>query len=137
MASIVGPNVVAVVHSTNQYTTGLVGGYLIDQLMNQITLSEDNIWGRIGRQFIQTALNGIALHYMIKFIHGDNPRSDYSDPTGGYMLAIGLIQSQPSYMRNGKELVIGFTEFLKEMMIPVSHGATEQEKETVLSSDKH
>jgi hypothetical protein len=115
MANIpLGDNAVAVLQSLNQYATGLTGGYFVDLLMDQYIVDEDNLNARVGKQIIQTALNGILLHYMLKYIHGTSPDVAYRDPTGGYMLVIGLIQSQPGYMRNGKELFKGLTLFLRE-----------------------
>jgi hypothetical protein len=117
MANIpLGDNAVAVLQSINQYVTGLTGGYVVDLLMDQIKVEEDNTYGQIGKQLLQAAINGIALHYMLKYIHGPTPGIAYRDPTGGYMLAIGLIQSQPIFMRNGKQLFTGLRMFIKETL---------------------
>lgn len=115
--AIVSLNTGALIQSLNQYTVGLLGGYIIDLLMDQVPISADNIYGRLGRQLIQTGLNGIALSYMIQFIHGNRVAPGYRDPTGGYLLAIGLIQAQPSYMKNGKELIQGLSLFIKESIV--------------------
>ena len=116
MANIpMGENAVAILQSLNQYVTGLTGGYVVDLLMDQIKVEEDNISGRIGKQLLQVALNGVALHYMLKFLHGTTPSGSYRDPTGGYMLAVGLIQSQQGFMKNGKQLFQGLTLFVQNV----------------------
>jgi len=117
-SSPVGDNTVAIIQAVNQYATGLTGGYLVDLLMEQLPVDEDNFQLRVGRQLLQAALNGIALHYMIKFVHGSDPGPAYHDFTGGYMLAVGLIQSQPGFMKNGKELFTGLTSFIKDLYVP-------------------
>lgn len=109
-----GTGTQAIVQSVNQYGIGLTGGYVIDLLMNQIPVEPENIWLRLARQFLQTAINGISLAVMLNFIHGTNQTGGYRDPTGGYLLAIGLIQAQPGYMKNGKDLAKGLHAYLRE-----------------------
>ena len=114
MANIpLGDNAVSVLQALNQYITGLTGGYLVDLLIDQIHVDEDNLAGKMGKQLLQAALNGVALHYMLRYVHGPNPISGYRDPTGGYMLALGLIQAQPTFMHNGKQLFKGLTLFVR------------------------
>ena len=67
-----GTGTQAIVQSVNQYGIGLTGGYVIDLLMNQIPVEPENIWLRLARQFLQTAINGISLAVMLNFIHGTN-----------------------------------------------------------------
>lgn len=119
MASSVpfGDATVATLQSLNQYSTGLIGGYIIDQVMDSIPISEENVYGRVARQLFQVALNGLALNFMIKFIHGQSPRESYRDPSGGYMLLVGLLQGQQSFMRNGKELINAGTYFVKDVLL--------------------
>ena len=50
---------------------------------------------------------------MLEFVHGP-PRAGYTDPTGGYLLLMGLIQGQVCFMRNGTELVDALSMVLKE-----------------------
>jgi len=111
-----GGNTISVVQALNQYITGIGGGYLIDYMMSCFPVEDDNIGKRIFRNLMQVSLNGIALHYMLRFIHGDRPVPGYRDPTGGYLLVIGLIQAQPTFMRNGKELVTGFSLFIQDAL---------------------
>ena len=107
---------IAIIQGSNQYITGLFGGYAIDLLMTHVPIDTDNLYHRLARQLIQVGLNGLALSIMLKFLHGTTPLSNYRDFTGGYMLAVGLIQSQPTFMKNGKELATGAHLFLREMM---------------------
>lgn len=111
-----GDATIAMMQGLNQYSVGLLGGYLIDLTMDQVPISEDNILGRLGRQFVQVALNGLALSVILKFLHGRTPGAGYRDFTGGYLLAIGLIQAQPSFMKNGKELASGLSMFIRESL---------------------
>lgn len=115
MANIpLGDNAVSILQALNQYVTGLTGGYLVDLLIDQIHVEEDNLAGKIGKQLLQAALNGVALHYMIRYVHGPSPTASYRDPTGGYMLALGLIQAQPGFMHNGKQLFKGLSLFVRQ-----------------------
>ena len=109
-----GTGTQAIVQSVNQYGIGLTGGYVIDLLMNQIPVEPENIWLRLARQFLQTAINGISLAVMLNFIHGTNQTGGYRDRTDGYLLATGLIQAQPGYMKNGKDLAKGLHAYLRE-----------------------
>lgn len=111
-----GDTTIAVIQALNQYTTGLVGGFLIDRAMDQVDIDSDNVGGRMGRQLLQVALNGVMLNLMLSFLHGRNPATAYRDPTGGYMLVIGLVQSQQSFMKNGKDLTVGLTMFIREFL---------------------
>lgn len=115
-----GDSTVAVLQAVNQYTTGLVGGYLIDQLMDSWQVDESNVVARSVRQLLQVGLNGLALNFMLKALHGTTPGLGYRDPSGGYLLVIGLIQSQQTFMKNGKDLVRGLTMFIKDVLIPHS-----------------
>jgi hypothetical protein len=111
-----GDSTVSALQALNQYTTGLIGGFFVDKVMDQINVSEDNVPGRMGRQLLQVALNGILLNFMLGFLHGTRPPATYRDPTGGYMLIVGLVQSQQSFMKNGKDLTNGLTMFIREIL---------------------
>ena len=119
MASSVpfGDATVATLQSLNQYSTGLIGGYIIDQVMDSIPIADDNVYGRVARQLLQVALNGVALNFMLKFLHGSTPGIAYRDPSGGYMLLVGLLQGQQSFMKNGKELINAGTYFVKDVLL--------------------
>lgn len=121
-----GTGTQAIVQSVNQYGLGLTGGYVIDLLMNQLPVDPENIWGRLAKQFLQTAINGVSLAFMLKFLHGSGSSlSTYRDPTGGYLLAIGLIQAQPSYMKNGKDLAKGLHAYIREQTLMMSAAESE------------
>lgn len=121
-----GDATVAVLQSLNQYSTGLVGGYLIDQIMNSVPISESNVSGRMFRQIIQVALNGLAINFMLKAIHGTETAAGYRDPSGGYLLLVGLLQGQQTFMKNGKDLITGLTMFLKELLFAPNQSANIQ-----------
>lgn len=108
---------VAILQALNQYTLGLAGGYFVDLLMDHVPIADDNLPGRIARQFVQAGLNGLLLSVLLKFIHGAQPGRGYRDFTGGYMLTVGLVQSQPSFMKNGKELFTGLTMIIKDGLL--------------------
>lgn len=110
-----GDGTVAIIQGTNQYLTGLFGGYVVDLLVSQVPIEQDNLLHRLGRQLIQVGLNGLALSFMIKFIHGSDPMKGYRDFTGGYLLVMGLIQSQPTFMKNGKDLANGLHLFIRDL----------------------
>lgn len=112
-----GDSTIAVLQSVNQYSTGLIGGYLIDQVMDSIPISSDNVYGRVARQMLQVAFNGLALNFMLKTLHGSAPAATYRDPSGGYMLLVGLLQGQQSFMKNGKELINGLTYFGRAVLL--------------------
>ncbi len=128
MASFVpfGDATIASLQALNQYSTGLVGGYLIDQVMDSIPISSDNVTGRMARQLLQVGLNGIALSFMLKAIHGNTPIAGYRDPSGGYLLLVGLLQGQQSFMKNGKNLINGLTIFIRDVAMITNPSANVQ-----------
>jgi hypothetical protein len=126
MANI-GEGTIAVIQGTNQYLTGLFGGYIVDLIATHIPIEHDNVYHRFARQLIQVGLNGIALSFMIKFVHGSEPMKTYRDYTGGYMLALGLIQSQPTFMKNGKDLANGLHLFIRDITMMKDAPRNDQE----------
>lgn len=101
------------IHGVNQYSLGLAGGYIVDYIFGLPFIPEDSYWSRLLKQLLQAGVNGFVIKNMLEFIHGANPDRNYRDPTGGYLMLMGFIQSQPDFMRDGKHLVETLTENIK------------------------
>lgn len=112
----ISSSLIASIQGVNQYSTGLTAGYFIDQIMDKIPIHPSNVVLRVVRQFMQVAMNGVALRFLLPYIHGEGYSSAYTDYTGGYMLVFGLIQGQPTFYSNGKQMVTTLTEVLEEKL---------------------
>lgn len=100
----------AALQAVNQYTMGMASGYVIDRVCSLIPYTSEELGKRLARQLLQTVANGVLINFLLKHIHEGAPRN-YRDPSGGYMLVVGLMEGQPDYMDNSKGLVKGLTAY--------------------------
>lgn len=105
----------AMLQAVNQFSIGSISGFLLDWLFMHWKTDTSNIFIRASKILLQTAANGYILSYLLPWIHPS--QSGYRDPTGGYMLAIGLINSQPNYTRSTKEILSAFLELYDEIFL--------------------
>jgi len=119
----------AVLQALNQYSLGLTAGYLVDQIFDRMRDDQSSFFTRALQQFGQVAVNGYLIKLMLEFVHGTpGQNQNYYDPTGGYLLLMGLIQGQPCFMRNGVDLVDSISMVLREqtnefMQVPKTSAA--------------
>jgi len=105
-----------------QYSTGVAAGYLIDQVFTLIDTKwdpEGTAWKKAVLMLAQAGVTGLSLSFILPYIH-DNGTSavSYRDPTGGYLMAMGLFHGQPKFSQRSKLLVGGLIEKVEEISNP-------------------
>lgn len=114
----IGPTAASIVQGGGQYSIGVTTGYLIDQLFSMLGKNLDKE-GNPFKQFLlmigQAGVNGVALRFVLPYLHGDSPSTGYRDPTGGYLLAIGMLHGQPTFGSRAKGLIGGLIEAIEDM----------------------
>lgn len=115
----IGPTAASIIQGGGQYTVGVTTGYLIDQMFSMLGKNVDPE-GNPFKQFLlligQAGVTGLAVRFIIPYLHGDSPSSSsYRDPTGGYLLAVGIIHGQPTFGSRAKGLIGGAIESIEEI----------------------
>lgn len=115
-----GKGTAAIFQGGVQYSTGIATGYLIDQLFTLIDGKFDPTgtpWKKTLLMLAQAGVTGVALSVIIPYIH-NNPGEQYRDPTGGYLLAIGLFHGQPKFGSRAKMVVGSLIDTVEEVANP-------------------
>lgn len=115
-----GKGTAAVFQGGLQYTTGVATGYLIDQVFTLVDGKVDpegTPWKKTLLMVAQAGVTGLAMSIVIPYIH-DAGGSQYRDPTGGYLLAIGLFHGQPKFASRSKAVVGSLIETVEEVSDP-------------------
>lgn len=114
----IGPTAASIIQGGGQYTIGVSAGYLIDQMFSMLGKNLDPE-GNPFKQFLlligQAGVTGLAVRFIIPYLHGDKPGSGYRDPTGGYLLAVGIIHGQPTFGSRAKGLIGGAIETIEDL----------------------
>lgn len=119
----------SILQASTQYTAGVLTGMFIDWGFLHWQVPEGNLPLRVLKLMLQAGANGYALSMLLPWLHPRNV-SNYTDPTGGYLLAFGLLQSQPTMGRNAKEIVTSVLELYQETFLPaLSQPPVEEEVE--------
>jgi hypothetical protein len=106
----------SLIQGSSQYTVGLFSGLLIDWTFVHLTPEPHNIPLRLLKLLSQAGLNGLLLSYLIPWLHPTGIDT-YRDPTGGYLLAFGLLHGQPTFYREAKELTTSILEVYEEVVL--------------------
>lgn len=111
---MIGPEFASVMQGGVQYTTGITSGYLIDQAFTLIGKQFDHPVSHLLLMVFQAGVNGLALRFVLPYIHGEGMSNSYQDPTGGYLMAMGLIHGQPVFAEKSKAFISGLIETVEE-----------------------
>lgn len=115
-----GKGTAAIFQGGVQYSTGVATGYLIDQVFTLLDGQldpEGSPWKKTLLMVAQAGVTGLAMSIVIPYIH-ENGGSTYQDPTGGYLLAIGLFHGQPKFSTRSKAVIGSLIEVVEEVADP-------------------
>ena len=115
-----GKGSAAVFQGGVQYSAGVATGYLIDQIFTLVDGKldpEGSPWKKTALMVAQAGVTGLALSVILPYIH-DGATSNYRDPTGGYLLAIGIFHGQPKFSTRSKAVVGSLIETIEEFSDP-------------------
>lgn len=110
----IGPEFASIMQGGVQYTSGITTGYLVDQTFTLLGKQFDHPVSHLFLMVLQAGVNGLALRFLLPYIHGDTMRSAYQDPTGGYLMAMGLIHGQPMFAEKSKAFISGLIETVED-----------------------
>ena len=115
-----GKGTAAIFQGGIQYSTGVATGYLIDQVFTLLDGKldpEGSPLKKTALMIAQAGVTGLAMSIVIPYIH-EAGGTNYRDPAGGYLLAIGLFHGQPKFAARSKAVIGSLIETVEEVADP-------------------
>lgn len=100
----IGPEFASLIQGGMQYSVGVTTGYLIDQTFSSWSKRYESPFAHLALMVLQASANGLALRFILPYLHGTAVNA-IRDPTGGYLLAMGLIHGQPVFATKSQAFV--------------------------------
>ena len=115
----ISPEFAALMQGSVQYTTGVATGYLIDQAFSVLTSMIESPATNTALMIVQAGINGLALRFILPYLHGEERlEQQYIDPTGGYLMAMGLFHGQPKLAEKSRVVIGGLIDMVEERFDP-------------------